>query len=89
MEGATPSRPWRAPSTCREGREAPEPLLATRGPQCALEPPPNPQMCAECGDDPEGEIVLDTARVCAYYSIVRQARKRLSEPRGRPRRREP
>ena len=52
-------------------------------------PPPNPQMCAECGDDHEGEIVLDTARGCAYYSILRQARKRLSEPRGRPRRREP
>ena len=41
--GATPSRPGRAPPTCREGREAPESLLATRGPQCALElPPPNP-----------------------------------------------
>lgn len=46
-------------------------------------------MCAEREDDAEGEIVLDTARGCAYYSILRQARKRLSEPRGRPRRREP
>ena len=38
-------------------------------------------MCAECEDNAEGEIVLDTARGCAYYSILRQARKRLSEPR--------
>ena len=89
MEGATPSRPGRAPPTCREGREAPEPLLAIRGPQCALEPLSEPHMCAECEDNHEGEIVLDTARGCAYYSILRQARKRLSEPRGRPRRREP
>ena len=42
MEGATPSRPGRAPPICREGREAPEPLLAIRGPQCALNPPPDP-----------------------------------------------
>ena len=77
----TPSRPGRAPSTCREGREAPESLLAIRGPQCALEPPSEPHMCAECEDSAEGEIVLDTARGCAYYSILRQARKRLSEPR--------
>ena len=83
------SRPGRAPSTCREGREAPESLLAIRGPQCALEPPSEPHMCAECEDSAEGEIVLDTARGCAYYSILRQARKRLSEPRGRPRGREP
>ena len=41
-----------------------------------------PQMCAECEDDAEREIVLDTARGCAYYSILRQARKRLSESRG-------
>ena len=41
-------------------------------------------MCAECEDNAEGEIVLDTARGCAYYSILRQARKRLSEPRGLP-----
>lgn len=48
------------------------------------------QMCAECEDDAEREIVLDTARGCAYYSILRQARKRLSESRGgHPRRREP
>ena len=52
-------------------------------------PPSGPHMCAECEDNAEGEIVLDTARGCAYYSILRQARKRLSEPRGRPRRREP
>ena len=68
---------------------SPESLLATRGPQCALEPPSEPHMCAKCEDSAEGEIVLDTARGCAYYSILRQARKRLSEPRGRPRRREP
>ena len=41
-------------------------------------------MCAECEDSAEGEIVLDTARGCAYYSILRQARKRLSEQRGDP-----
>ena len=41
-------------------------------------------MCAEREDDAEGEIVLDTARGRAYYSILRQARKRLSEPRGHP-----
>ena len=41
-----------------------------------------PRMCAECEDDAEREIVLDTARVGAYYSILRQARKRLSESRG-------
>ena len=52
-------------------------------------PPPEPHMCAECEDIVEGEIVLDTARGRAYYSILRQARKRLGEPRGRPRRREP
>ena len=46
MEGATPSRPWRTPPTCREGRKAPESLLAIRGPQCALEPPPNP-ICVQ------------------------------------------
>ena len=51
--------------------------------------PSGPHLCAECEDDAEREIVLDTARGCAYYSILRQARKRLSEPRGRPRRREP
>ena len=82
MEGATPSRPGRAPSTGREGREAPESLLAARGPQCALEPPPEPHMCAEREDNAEREIVLDTARGRAYYSILRQARKRLGEPRG-------
>ena len=43
--------------------------------------PSEPHMCAECEDSAEGEIVLDTARGCAYYSILRQARKRLSEPR--------
>ena len=41
-------------------------------------------LCTECEVDAEGEIVLDTARGCAYYSILRQARKRLSEPRGLP-----
>ena len=52
--------------------------------------PPEPHMCAECEDDAEREIVLDTARGGAYYSILRQARKRLSESRGaEPRRREP
>ena len=89
MEGATPSRSVRAPPICREGREAPESLLAARGPQCALEPPSEPHMCAEREDNAEGEIVLDTARGRAYYLILRQARKRLSEPRGPPRRREP
>ena len=68
---------------------SPESLLAARGPQCAPRAPSEPHMCAECEDNHEGEIVLDTARGCAYYSILRQARKRLSEPRGRPRRREP
>ena len=49
-----------------------------------------PHMCAECEDNAEREIVLDTARGGAYYSILRQARKRLSESRGaEPRRREP
>ena len=89
MEGATPSRPGRAPPTCREGRKPPESLLATRGPQSCPRSSSEPHMCAECEDNAEGEIVLDTARGCAYYSILRQARKRLSEPRGRPRRREP
>ena len=41
-----------------------------------------PHMCAECEDNAEREIVLDTARGGAYYSILRQARKRLSESRG-------
>ena len=51
---------------------------------------PEPHMCAECEDGAEGKIVLDTAREGAYYSILRQARKRLSESRGDiPRRREP
>ena len=73
-----------------KGAKRPNPLLAIRGPQCALEPPSEPHMCAECEDNPEGEIVLDTARGGAYYSILRQARKRLSESRGgHPRRREP
>ena len=74
--------PGRAPSIYTEGRKALEPLLAKRGPQRALEPPPEPHMCAECEDDAEREIVLDTARGGAYYSILRQARKRLSESRG-------
>lgn len=60
-----------------------------KGPAMRSEPPSELHMCAECEDNHEGEIVLDTARGCAYYSILRQARKRLSEPRGRPRRREP
>ena len=60
-----------------------------KGAAMRSEPPSGPHMCAECEDSHEGEIVLDTARGCAYYSILRQARKRLSEPRGRPRRREP
>ena len=52
--------------------------------------PSEPHMCAECEDNAEREIVLDTARGGAYYSILRQARKRLSESRGaEPRRREP
>ena len=91
MEGATPSRPGRAPSTCREGRRAPETLLALNPSylQGAATRPRAPHMCAECEDDAEREIVLDTARGGAYYSILRQARKRLSEPRGHPRRREP
>ena len=89
MEDATPSRPGRAPSTCREGRRAPESLVAIRRPQSCPRSSSEPHMCAEREDDAEGEIVLDTARGCAYYSILRQARKRLSEPRGRPRRREP
>ena len=94
MEGATPSRP--GPPVYMQGRAqsarippSPESLLATRGPQCAPRAPSEPHMCTECEDNAEGEIVLDTARGCAYYSILRQARKRLSEPRGRPRRREP
>ena len=82
MDGATPSRSVRVHLIYREGRKPPESLLAARGPQCALEPPSEPHMCAECEDDAEGEIVLDTARGRAYYSILRQARKRLSEPRG-------
>ena len=89
MEGATPSRSVRVHLIYREGRKPPESLLATRGPQCDPRAPSEPHMCTECEDNPEGEIVLDTARWCAYYSILRQARKRLSEPRGRPRRREP
>ena len=61
------------------------PIAATR-PRA----PSEPHMCAECEDDAEREIVLDTARGGAYYSILRQARKRLSESRGaEPRRREP
>ena len=39
--------------------------------------PPKHHMCAECEDNAEGEIVLDTARWCAYYSILRQAPTRL------------
>ena len=67
----------RGPSIYRKGRKAPA-------------SPPEPHMCAECEDDAEREIVLDTARGRAYYSILRQARKRLSESRGgHPRRREP
>ena len=60
-----------------------------KGPAMRPSSPSEPHMCSECEDNHEGEIVLDTARGCAYYSILRQARKRLSEPRGRPRRREP
>ena len=65
--------------------------LQERGrPRGVPETPPEPQLCAECEDDAEREIVLDTARGGAYYSILRQARKRLSESRGgHPRRREP
>ena len=67
----------RGPSIYREGRNPPR-------------TPPEPHMCAECEDNAEGKIVLDTARGGAYYSILRQARKRLSESRGgHPRRREP
>ena len=55
--------------------------LAPRG-RMAPASPSEPQMCAECEDDAEREIVLDTARGGAYYSILRQARKRLSESRG-------
>ena len=82
IKGGTPSRPGRAPSTCREGRRAPETLLAARGAATRPRAPPEPHMCAECEDSAEGEIVLDTARGGAYYSILRQARKRLGEPRG-------
>ena len=82
MEGATPSRPGARPVYMQGRRKPPESLLATRGPQCALEPPPEPHMCAEREDNAEGEIVLDTARGRAYYSILRQARKRLGEPRA-------
>ena len=39
-------------------------------------------MCTEYEDIARREIVLDTDRGCAYYSILRQARKRLSESRG-------
>ena len=46
-----------------------------------LRTPPEPHMCAECEDDAEREIGLDTARGCANYTILRHARKRLSEPR--------
>ena len=56
-------------------------LRSTSG---SLASPFKPHMCAEREDDAEGEIVLDTARGCAYYSILRQARKRLGEPRGDP-----
>ena len=67
----------RGPSIYREGRNPPS-------------DPSGPHMCAECEDEAEREIVLDTARGGAYYSILRQARKRLSESRGaEPRRREP
>ena len=90
MEGATPSRPGRAPAIYGEGRKAPESPAGCKGAAKRPRTPPEPHMCAECEDDAEREIVLDTARGCAYYSILRQARKRLSESRGgHPRRREP
>ena len=41
MEGATPSRSVRVHLIYREGREAPESLLATRGPQSCPEPHPS------------------------------------------------
>ena len=63
---------------------SPESLVAIRRPQSCPRSSSEPHMCAECEDDAEGEIVLDTARGCAYYSILRQARKRLGEPRGKP-----
>ena len=90
MEGATPSRSGRAPSYIRGRAQtarnppSPETLLAARGAATRPRAPPEPHMCAECEDDAEREIVLDTARGGAYYSILRQARKRLSEPRGHP-----
>ena len=64
-----------------KGAKHPNPLIAPRG-RKAPSNPPKPQMCAECEDSAEGEIVLDTDRGGAYYSILRQARKRLSESRG-------
>ena len=95
IKGGTPSRSGRAPSYIRGRAQtarnppSPESLVAIRRPQSCPRSSSEPHMCAECEDSAEGEIVLDTARGGAYYSILRQARKRLSEPRGHPRRREP
>ena len=89
MEGATPSRPGRAPSCIRGRAQTARIPPGYKGPAMRPRAPSDPHMCAEREDNAEREIVLDTARGCAYYSILRQARKRLGEPRGRPRRREP
>ena len=82
--------PLRARPVYMQGRAQSARIPPTyKGPAMRPRAPSEPHMCAECEDNAEGEIVLDTARGCAYYSILRQARKRLSEPRGPPRRREP
>lgn len=46
MEGATPSRPGARSVYMQGRRKPPESLLATRGPQCALEPLPTP-ICVQ------------------------------------------
>ena len=52
--------------------------------------PPRPHMCRKRGETARGKIVLARGGEGAYYSLVRQARKREGgKPRGPPRRREP
>ena len=84
MEGATPSRPGRAPSCIRGRAQTARIPPGCKGPAMRPRSPSEPHLCAEREDIVEGEIVLDTARGRAYYSILRQARKRLGEPRGNP-----
>ena len=75
-EGATPSRSVRVHLPSREGREPPESLLATRGPQCDPRAPSEPHMCTECEVDAEGEIVLDIGPGSAR--IIQSCAKRES-----------